>query len=338
MTTEQTTLVAVYGSYATAQKAKTDLIDAGFSTQNVQVTSNDGGESIRTGSNGTTYGTEHHEGGISGFFKNLFGGHDETTDESGYYTEAVSRGSAVLTVTVDDSKVDSATAILDRYNPVESDQQVAQFAQTGKATKSSGDQVIPVVQEEMQVGKRAVSRGGVRVYSRVTETPVSESVSLHEERARVERHAVNRPATEADFQMKDEVVEVIETSEEAVVGKTARVVEEVVVGKEASDRTQTISDTVRRTDVEVERISPEVEQAFRNDFQTNYASSGSFDLYEPAYGYGYSLRNDPRYAGKNWSDVESSAKSDYLRANPNSTWDKVSNAVKYGWDKTTGKH
>nr|WP_244173330.1 DUF2382 domain-containing protein [Caballeronia temeraria] len=41
--------------------------------------------------------------------------------------------------------------------------------------------------------------GGVRVYSRVTETPVSESVSLREEHATIERKTVDRPATAADL-------------------------------------------------------------------------------------------------------------------------------------------
>ncbi|MDR5776559.1 MULTISPECIES: DUF2382 domain-containing protein, partial [unclassified Caballeronia] len=92
-----------------------------------------------------------------------------------------------------------------------------------------------------------------RVYSRLTETPVSESVSLHEEHASIERRAVDRPATAAD--LKEGFVEIKETAEQPVVAKTARVVEEVVVGKEASNRTETVNDTVRGTEVEVERTA-----------------------------------------------------------------------------------
>ncbi|WP_408449121.1 YsnF/AvaK domain-containing protein [Paraburkholderia sediminicola] len=110
---------------------------------------------------------------------------------------------------------------------------------------------FPVVREELAVGKRGVSTGGVRVYSRVTETPVSESVNLREEHATIERRAVDRPATEAD--LKEGSVEIRETAEEPVVAKTARIVEEVVVGKESSQRTETVHDTVRGTEVEVQR-------------------------------------------------------------------------------------
>jgi stress response protein YsnF len=45
-----------------------------------------------------------------------------------------------------------------------------------------------------------------------------------------------------------------ETAEEAVVGKTARVVEEVRVGKEVREREQTVEDKVRRKDVDVQRM------------------------------------------------------------------------------------
>lgn len=119
----------------------------------------------------------------------------------------------------------------------------------------AGETVLPVIEEELLVGKREVERGGVRVYSHVTETPVEEKVQLHEEHVNVERHAVNRPLTGADTAaFKEENFELRETAEEAVISKQARVVEEVVVGKTATDRTETVTDTVRRTDVEVEQI------------------------------------------------------------------------------------
>ena len=44
------------------------------------------------------------------------------------------------------------------------------------------------------------------------------------------------------------------TGEEAVVGKTSRVVEEVLVGKQSSQHTEQITDSVRKTEVEVEEV------------------------------------------------------------------------------------
>ncbi|MFP5405775.1 MAG: YsnF/AvaK domain-containing protein [Gammaproteobacteria bacterium] len=120
-------------------------------------------------------------------------------------------------------------------------------AEAGEVTR------IPVIEEELRVGKREVRRGGIRVYTRVIDKPVEETVHLREEHANVERRPVDRPATEADLRaMKEGTIEVRETSEEAVVSKQARVVEEVEVGKTVTDREEKVRDTVRRTDVQVE--------------------------------------------------------------------------------------
>ena len=117
-----------------------------------------------------------------------------------------------------------------------------------------GETAIPVVEEELHVGKREVERGGVRVESRVTETPVEEQVQLREERVHVERRPVDRPVGDAENLFREGTLEVSERAEEAVVAKEARVVEEVVVGKEVAERTETVRETVRRTDVSVEEI------------------------------------------------------------------------------------
>ena len=118
-----------------------------------------------------------------------------------------------------------------------------------------GETTIPVVEEELQVGKREVERGGVRVESRVEEKPVTEQVQLREERVHVERRPVDRPVTDADNAFREGTLEVTERAEEPVVAKTARVVEEVVVGKQVEEHTETISDTVRRTDVDVQEVN-----------------------------------------------------------------------------------
>ena len=97
-----------------------------------------------------------------------------------------------------------------------------------------------------------MDRGGVRIYSHVVETPVSTDVTLRDERVVVDRRPVSREATNADFATGAGVIELSATGEEAVVGKTSRVVEEVRVGKEASERTEQITDTVRHTEVDVE--------------------------------------------------------------------------------------
>ena len=170
------------------------------------------------------------------------------------------------------------TDILERHNPIDIDERAASHGATaavapvGAATTTTttretlgtapavaardtglrgNEETLQLSEEQIQVGKRLVNRGTTRIRRFVVETPVQEDVSLHSERVSVERRAVTgdaRPGT-ADF--TDKTIEVTETEEEAVVGKTSRVKEEVVVRKDATDRTETVRDTVRREDVEI---------------------------------------------------------------------------------------
>uniref|UniRef100_UPI0037432ACC YsnF/AvaK domain-containing protein n=1 Tax=Adhaeribacter swui TaxID=2086471 RepID=UPI0037432ACC len=119
---------------------------------------------------------------------------------------------------------------------------------------------MPIIEEELQVGKRVVETGGARIRSRIIERPVEESVRLRVEHVRVERNPVNRPATEADLaNFREGEIELREQAEVPVVGKEARVVEEVRLGKDVEERQETIHETVRRTDVEVENLSGDVD-------------------------------------------------------------------------------
>jgi uncharacterized protein (TIGR02271 family) len=118
---------------------------------------------------------------------------------------------------------------------------------------SDRDEVIPVAEEHLHVGKRAVERGRVRVRSYVVETPVEETVTLRDETVSVERRAVDRPLGEVPADaFRERSIEVTETDEQAVVAKEARVTEELVVRKEVATETETVRDTVRRTEVEIE--------------------------------------------------------------------------------------
>lgn len=117
-----------------------------------------------------------------------------------------------------------------------------------------GEIVVPIIEEELQVGKRQVQSGGARIHTNVIETPIEETVNLREEHVTVDRNVVDRPVTEADAAFQEKTYEVTETAEIPVVAKAARVVEEVVIGKTATDRTETVHDSVRRTDVEVEEL------------------------------------------------------------------------------------
>ena len=129
----------------------------------------------------------------------------------------------------------------------------ANLAQTGMVG-TNNETVIPIVEEELEVGKRQVQSGGAHIHTSVIETPVEQTVNLREEHVNVTRHAVNEPVMDNAAAFKEQSFEVTETDEVPVVSKSARVVEEVVVGKTAAERTETVRDTVRRTEVEVDDL------------------------------------------------------------------------------------
>ncbi|MCU1237113.1 MAG: hypothetical protein JWP63_5080 [Candidatus Solibacter sp.] len=349
------TVIGVFDDYGSAENVARDLEGLGIPKQSIHVKSN-----FKTGAAGRSdYGEERSEGGISGFFHRLFGGGHE---DSGHYDEAVRRGSAVVAVVALTEQADRAAQMMTDRGAIDIDRRVEEYRKLGydeydaNAPAYSREEAVrernqyrdvkegtsvPVVEEELEVGKREVLRGGVRVYSRVVEKPVEQSVELREEHVRVERRPVNRALEkgEAD-RFREQSIEVTETAEEPVVRKRARVREEVVVGKETTKRTENIHDTVRRTEVEVEPLKAREDYSddYRRDYDANYARSG--DTYEamlPAYKYGSTLANDARYRGKNWSDVEDEVRTDYLRNNPASSWDRMKGAIRYAWERVTGK-
>ncbi len=280
----QSTLVGLFDTQGEAEQARTKLIAAGFDASSVTSDTGSvaGGTTTGTTSSTTGLSSTEHEGVVSRFFHKLFGSDDDadTTGHSSAYREAFRRGAYAVTVEASsDAEIDRAEAILNASGAVDIDERSAKWredgwnspaasgsyasgaatssaAAYGTATGATGaTQKLNVVEEELQVGKRVVSRGGVRVFSRLVEVPVEESVNLTEEHATIVRRPTDRPATEADLTaFKEGTLELRDTAEEVVVAKSARVVEEVEIGKEVTHRDETVRDTVRRTEVDVERL------------------------------------------------------------------------------------
>jgi uncharacterized protein (TIGR02271 family) len=121
-----------------------------------------------------------------------------------------------------------------------------------EARRLEGEEVVQAAEEELRVGKREVGRGGVRVRSYVTERPVEEQVELRQEHVTIERRPVDREITPGDHAFEERTIEAVERGEEAVVSKTARVTEEIGLRKDVERETETVRDTVRKQEIEVE--------------------------------------------------------------------------------------
>lgn len=308
-------------------------------------------------------------GPLARYNDNIVGGLQQiglTADESNSFAEGLRRGGVIVAVETADDMTDHALDLLDKHNAADVEGYVEKWKAEGytafDATKPPynaaeiseyRNNVIPVIEEELKVGKREVERGRVRISTVVSEVPVQQDITLREEKVTVERRTVNRDATSADFaDVTDKTYEITQTGEEAVVSKTARVVEEVVIGKTESERTETVRDTVRRTDVDVTELQGATTATssttygaydtyattFRNDFNTRYGNSGStYEQYDPAYRFGYTYATDKRYADSDWSTVETDLRRDWERDHADTPWENFKDAVRSAWDGVRGK-
>lgn len=196
-------------------------------------------------------------GGIIGALANL----GVPEEDAHYYAEGVRRGGTLITVHArSDETADCAANVMRQHGAVDIDERAEHWKREGwkgrldlDADTGAAKEVLPVAQEELVVGKRQVSHGGVRAYTRVVERPVEETVHLREEHVDVERRPVDRPIAAGEEAFRERTIEVRETAEEPVVSKHARVVEEVAVSKQATEHDETVRDTVRQTEVEVDR-------------------------------------------------------------------------------------
>ena len=166
-------------------------------------------------------------------------GRDFGEEQARAFAKAAAGGKVLLAVSTSEEKADRALELLRR-----------------KPAPAAGGETVQVVEEELEVGKRRVATGGVRVTSSVSEVPVEETVTLREEKVAAERRNVDRELSpeEAEAAFEGRTVEALGTSEQAEVTKQARVVGEVSLGKQTQEREETVRDTVRRTEVEVEEI------------------------------------------------------------------------------------
>ncbi len=269
------TVTSLFDSRPEAEEAKTRLISSRIDTGRVRI--------IDQSSAGS--GTMQAKPGQQGFMaalKDLF-----MPDEDRHaYAEGISRGGYLVCAEVDEHQADEAIRILEQSNSVDFDQRQDEWRQSGwqgfagatsglatpaaapapaatlsaraeSSARTVQEEHIPIVEEELRVGKREVARGGARVRSYIKEIPVHEQVNLREEHVSVERRPVNQPIARGELDhnpelLRERTVEVTETAEEAVVGKEARVTEEVVIKKTAEERVEQIDDTVRRTEVDVD--------------------------------------------------------------------------------------
>jgi uncharacterized protein (TIGR02271 family) len=266
-------IVAIYDSDASADAAARDLAQAGVVGDSVRRYRPEASSYNRDAAR-ELQPQPRTTGSAGGFWSWLLGEEDAVEAQrsrfpadADYFERGASRGRAVVSVTVSDaSEADRVVAILNRHDPLHVDEDqgapaAASAADPGGRSTPSGEQVIPLAEEQLEIGKRSVDRGVTRVRRYVVDRPVEKDVTLHGERVTIERRRPIEGAPADHNAFEERTVEVRETEEVPVVSKRARVVEEVAIRKEATERTEHVQDTVRKDEVEFtgdrNRVNPQ---------------------------------------------------------------------------------
>lgn len=251
-------IVTLYDTAEHAEAAKANLTHAGFAGSDISMVSANALPRSETALR------------EPGLWHRLFG-HGIEEHEASVYAKAVQSGGVVLTVRAAQEEIPRAMGILNQHNVIDVKDRAID---TGAFSKSQAagtplgsvpvpakpittdlgkQQVMRLAEEHLDVGKRLVEQGTTRIRRFITQQPVEQKISLHEEHAEVVRRAIADPNYVRDIDWSDETVEIRETAEEPMVSKTARVAEEIVIGKTGSDHVETIRDTVRKQQAQVEK-------------------------------------------------------------------------------------
>ncbi|OBX26021.1 uncharacterized protein (TIGR02271 family) [Gelidibacter algens] len=244
------TIVGFFNKKDEAQEALRKLNNDGFDKNQVDLSP----YKTQGDYKDTDYDYDEEEN-TSGFWDWLFGDDDDDRER---HSRVGARTNVVTVYAADEKHAKAAASILDSCGALDVDDYDRKMKDTTRQnsrrneTGSHNDDTIDVVKEELNVGKRTVDTGGVRIKSRIVEKPVKEDIRLRDERVYVTRKPVNKDVSDKDA-FQEKTIAMTEHAEKAVVEKNARVVEEIEVNKDVKQHEKTISDTVRETKVDVDK-------------------------------------------------------------------------------------
>jgi uncharacterized protein (TIGR02271 family) len=281
-----------------------------------------------------------------------------------HYVNGIERGATLETVTVKETDADRVAAIMNKHagrtmrdtaqgkaatapemgggvaaggvatrtvgraveSKVESERKAERIPESDGRAFMEEERTIPIYKEELLVGKREIEQGAVRVTTHVTEKPYAEQVVLREEHVDIERRPANRISEESDF--RESQIEMTERAEQAVGAKQTRLVEEVIIHKHVTNRTETIGDTLRSTEIDVRKFDA---SKYRDYFDQQRLGRSTFDEHVPALRFGEDLRREGR-AGARWEEIETDVRARWEAKRPG-TFDRFKESIRHAWSR-----
>ncbi len=204
--------------------------------------------------------------------------------------------------------------------------------------QAEGEIHVPVAEERLEVGTRAVELGEVALRKTVEQERVTIPVELLREEVHVaQRDITDRPARAGDALFQEGTIRVPVRGEEAVVTKEAVVTGEVVIDKERLVERQTVTDTVRRERVEVEEHFARERAGFERHFAQRAAGSGrTFEQAAHNYRAGLEAAHDERHAGRRFEDVEPELRARHAASGAADDWERLREEVREGLGRARG--
>jgi uncharacterized protein (TIGR02271 family) len=206
---------------------------------------------------------------------------------------------------------------------------------------------IPLVEERLTVGTRAIELGEVEIRKTVETEQVSVPVVLRQDYIHVRLVDIDeRPIAlhEVPDAFTQDLIRVPVRGEEAVIRKEAVVTGEVAVSRTEVIERRTVSETVRQVTVDVaanfDDARPGLRQHF-DDLQARLQQAGGatfrardFADAESNYRLGFAARHDPRNADRSFEDVETELREQHRAdGKPEGTWATDRDELQAGWER-----
>lgn len=309
-------VVGVYDSYSQAQSAMNELIACGFDRATVHLHP---GEERAAGTATTDNAGTSTSGGIVHFFRSLFGMDDNDSNSKSsrdheVYAEAVRRGSYVLAIDADsEEQRDRAVDVMNRYDPVDIEERSAHWRSSGWTGYDASAPMLTddeIARERSRYGDLGTAPHGAGLTEGSGVTPESQMTSSADERA----------ASDGDMATP---------KERSMAQPGAPVM--------SSERMEDagMMDAGRSTGASMTSDDSD----FRQHWQTAYGQSGGrYEDYDAAYRYGSNLSGSDHYKNYRWDEVEPNARSEWESQHPDSAWERVKDAVRYGAERVSGNN
>ncbi|CAA9352098.1 MAG: hypothetical protein AVDCRST_MAG71-2999 [uncultured Lysobacter sp.] len=204
-----------------------------------------------------------------GFFTRMFAA-DGPDAQTGDIAEAARRGANIVSVHVaDEQKAAEVERILEAAGAVDLGRRVQAWRMSGYEAYDPSSpalsveaitrerQAVAAFEEEVRLGKRTLEPAGTRVLRRTLQTQTDAAASaratplIHREERVVPQFT---PEQLRAFDAGELALEFLETREEAVIDTRTHVIEEVDIGTQVLEHVETVHETLRRTEVDVQRI------------------------------------------------------------------------------------